>query len=366
MLCTGSLLHAQSSGQQLTFVRGKDIIQSDVDSGNESVLLADANLASEGHSWSPDGSKLAFAVGNYYGRQLHILDTSSGETYELAITSDDMVDPAIDPYEWSPDGQWIVYNLYEYDTQYGNDINTSYVIAVSRESQPQFITGGSSNFKWMPDSRHILYGDTNGYYRYDIATTTWTRGDLLPIPHPLYQIWSPDGGQVLYIANGQYVGDNDFLWLYDVETGEKSYVAQGYRLLSTNFSPNGQWVDYISDTRYWGEQMLLVYKPTGEKKSLDVPGISFQIWSPDSRMIAYTVKKLDHQKFHSPGGTLHIFNIETGEDRLIAQKAFPYIGWSPDSHWLAYQRDDDLYIIDFSHDRVLHIKDIRSVIGWRP
>jgi Tol biopolymer transport system component len=159
---------------------------------------------------------------------------------------------------------------------------------------------------------------------------------------------------------------NDFLWLYDVETGEKSYVAQGYSLLSTNFSPDGQWITYISDTRYWGEQMTLFHKPTGQEKWLDVPRISFRIWAPNSSMIAYTLSNLDDARLYPPGGTLYILDVETGENRRIAYEAFPFIGWSPDSRWLTYQTDDYLHLFDLSRHYMKLIMDIDFVIGWRP
>lgn len=361
---TGSLLHAQESNQQLTFMRGGDIILFDVDSGTETLLLADVDPAPRGSSWSPVGSMLAFMVGDDdYQRELTLLDTSSGEIFQPAIASDEMQGASIGAYSWSPDGQWIAYNLYYYDLKREQEVNAFYVIAVSRESQPQLIGSNRMDFRWMPDGHRILYGGTGGYYRYDIATEV---KEPLPIPHAEYQIWSPDGSQVLYLAEGLYVGENDFLWLYDIETGEKSYVAEGYSLLSANFSPDGQWIDYISDTRYWGEQMGLIHRPTGQEKWLDVPGISLRIWAPDSSMTAYTLSKLDHARLYPPGGALYSFNIETGENRLIADEAFNFIGWSPDSRWLAYQTDDDLNLIDLSHDRMKHIMDISFVIGWRP
>jgi Tol biopolymer transport system component len=360
----GSLLHAQESNQQLTFVRGEDIILFDVDSGTETLLLEDVDTAPRGNSWSPDGSKLAFMVGQYeHQGKLYILDTSSGEIFQPAMASDEMLGASIGAYSWSPDGQWIAYNLYYYDPEREQEVNEFYIIAVSRESQPRLIGDDFMDFQWMPDSHRILYGGTDGYYRYDIATGV---EEPLLIPHVEYQIWSPDGSQVLDIDNGLFVGENDFLWLYDVETGEKSYVAQGYSLLSTNFSPDGQWITYISDTRYWGEQMTLFHKPTGQEKWLDVPRISFRIWAPNSSMIAYTLSNLDDARLYPPGGTLYILDVETGENRRIADEAFPFIGWSPDSRWLTYQTDDYLHLFDLSRHYMKLIMDIDFVIGWRP
>jgi Tol biopolymer transport system component len=360
----GLLLHAQESNQQLTFVRGEDIILFDADSGTETVLLADVNPAHRGSSWSPDGSRLAFMVGDSdYHRELTVLDTSSAEIYQPAMASDEMQGASIGAYSWSPDGQWIAYNLYYYDPEHEQEVNEFYVIAVSGESHPQLIGSNRMDFRWMPDSHHLLYGGTGGYYRYDIATGL---KEPLPSLDLDYQSWSPDGSQVLDLEPGLYIGENDMLWLYDVETGEKSHIAEDYRLLSAKFSPDGQWIDYISDTRYWGEKMSLVHRPTGEEKWLDVPRISFQQWSPDSSMIAYTLSKEDHARPYSPGGALYIFDIETGEKRLIADEAFDFIGWSPDSRWLTYQTDDDLNLVDLSRDRIMHIMDIDFVIGWRP
>jgi Tol biopolymer transport system component len=361
---TGSLLHAQDSSQQLTFVRGEDIILFDADSGTETLLLADVHPARNGNSWSPNGSRLALIFGGYNDhRELTVLDALSGEIYQPAMASDQMLGASVNNYSWSPDGQWIAYNLYYYDPERELEVYEFYIIAVSRESQPQLIGNTFVDFHWMPDSHRILYGGSDGYYRYDIPTGM---KEPLPIPHAEYQTWSPDGGQVLDLENGLYIGENDVLWLYDVETGEKSYVAEGYSLLSKRFSPDGQWITYTSDSRYWGEQMSLIHRSTGEEKWLDVPGINFYVWAPDSSMIAYTLLNVNDDWVYPPGGALYIFNIETEENRLIADEAFYFIGWSPDSRWFAYQTDDDLNLVDLSQDRMMQIKDISFVIGWHP
>lgn len=362
-ICTGSLVHAQESSPQLAFVRDDDIILFDADSNTETILLEDVNPAPNGNSWSPDGSRLAF-IEDYFG-ELYVLDTSSGVLYQPAIASDEMRGASVHTFSWSPDGQWIAYNLHYFDPKREQEVFAFYIIAISGSSQPQLIGNSFMNSHWMPDSQHLLYGGSDGYFRYDVATGV---KEPLPIPHAEYQIWSPDGSQVLYIAPGLYIGEHDLLSLYDVETGEKRYIAESYRLLSARFSPDGQWIEYLSDTRYWGEQMSLIHSQTGtgEEKWLDVPKISFHQWSPDSRMIAYTLSKEDHARLYSPGGALYIFDVKTAKNRLIADEAFPFIGWSPDSRWLTYQTDDDLHLVDLSHDRLLHKTDISLVIGWRP
>lgn len=364
-LYPGSLLHAQDSTQQLAFVRGEDIILFDAASGTETLLLEDIDPAPVGNAWSPDGSKLAFIVDDGNRELLYVLDTSSGEVYQPAIVSDEMRRVSIHYFDWSPDDQSIAYNLYYHDPKREQEVFEFYVIATSEGSQPRLIGNSFMDFQWMPDSRHILYGvygGTGEYYRYDITTGV---KEPLSLPRTEYhQTWSPDVSQVLEIDKGLHIGETDVLWLYDVETGEKSHVAEVHRLLSANFSPDGQWIAYVSDTRYWGEQMTLIHKPTGQEKWLDVPGISYQKWAPDSSMIAYT---LNYGSTYSPGGALYIFDIETEENRLIADEASPFIGWSPDSHWFVYQTEDDLNLIDDSHDSIVHnITNISFVIGWRP
>jgi len=104
------------------------------------------------------------------------------------------------------------------------------------------------------------------------------------------------------------------------------------------WSPDGKWIAYFSDES--GEYALHLRDQSGlgevKKINLGTPPSYFygSVWSPDSKKIAYTDKRLNMWYVDVEKGT----PVKVTTDRYEFPTGFPTGAWSPDSKWLTYAR----------------------------
>ena len=356
--------HDQSHHQHLTFLRGGDIISLDVVSNTEQLILANANPTSQGAVWSPNGSMITFQPEGVHSHGLYIVDMTSDATYEIDIASNSMAAASTSQYSWSPDSRWIAYRVNYYDLDLETENYAAYVVEASNGAHPRLIYQGfTSTLQWMPDSHEVVYRSEDGHYRFNIFTGST---DQLLLPHFEYESWSSDGMYASVQLNPLNIGENAELRIYNTETGEMRSLANAYQILYNHFSPDGHWIAYEWDNRWWGERISVVNLAT--ERNVDIAGaefgeIDYWIWSPDSTMITYTIPIRIADKRRTE---LRVVNIETGEDRLITEDGHYYLTWSPDTQWIAYQSGSSLFAQHLQDGTVREITDIERVIGWRP
>ncbi len=144
---------------------------------------------------------------------------------------------------------------------------------------------------------------------------------------------SPTGKRAVFEAHGE-------IFTVPAKKGDIRDITRtaGAAERDPAWSPNGEWIAYFSDEP--GEYALFIRASNGlgavRRISLGSPPSFFYhpVWSPDSRKIAYSDKRLqlwvvdrthpkpvlvDHDRFDSP---LHEFDVR----------------WSPDSRWLTYTK----------------------------
>ncbi len=148
---------------------------------------------------------------------------------------------------------------------------------------------------------------------------------------------SPTGKRVLFEARGD-------IFTVPAENGPvvnltaSSGVAERY----PSWSPDGKWLAYWSDRS--GEYELMVRPADGSaaEQSLTTFGPGFRhslYWSPDSKKVAFVDQAMK----------LWIVDRETRQATQIDKAGALFHGslenfrfsWSPDSRWLAYDRDQD-------------------------
>lgn len=103
------------------------------------------------------------------------------------------------------------------------------------------------------------------------------------------------------------------------------------------WSPNGQWIAYLSDEPGEYELYLAQSDGKGEPRKLTSNGGVYRYsptWSPDSEHIAFTDKSGRYFLYDVDSGKTHHFDTDpwSGQSR---------ISWSPDSHWMAYTKGGD-------------------------
>lgn len=203
-------------------------------------------------SWSPDGRKLVFAK-LPYGAGLQVLDFQSS-------TVTDLLDSGKDP-AWSPGrGEWIAYVC-------GNNSDEEvWVVKASGEEARKVADGGfpswsldgktlyfrskergivsldvsqakgdpqvhaSPAFSWYPvvslDGRRMAYFHGGDLVIGSCPTGAEVRRQPLPGWRGVLAGWSPDGRRLAYGGYGMGFDDQG-LWIFDVDSGQRWRVAEG-------------------------------------------------------------------------------------------------------------------------------------------
>jgi Tol biopolymer transport system component/polyisoprenoid-binding protein YceI len=114
-------------------------------------------------TWSPDGSRLAFAQGDGDASSIWVMSANGGNAH--ALTEDDLVEEeTFTPDEfptWSPDGERIAY------TSFLTDGNDDIFVMNANGSSPTRLTNGpeyDSDPDWSPDGRLIAFSRDGDIY----------------------------------------------------------------------------------------------------------------------------------------------------------------------------------------------------------
>ncbi len=142
----------------------------------------------------------------------------------------------------------------------------------------------------------------------------------------------PDGNRMAITARGD-------IWTLPAKEGITRNLSKtpGVHERSVTWSPDGQYLAYISDAT--GEDEIYIRKQDGTEAPVQLTdkGDTYKYsltWSPDSRKIVWSDKKL----------RLQYIDIQTRQVTLADQAhAWEHGGaaWSPDSRWITFTRTDD-------------------------
>ncbi|HUR83300.1 MAG TPA: PDZ domain-containing protein, partial [Thermoanaerobaculia bacterium] len=199
---------------------------------------------------------------------------------------------------------------------------------------------------WPSGDRNSVVYEEGGYiYRFDAATQKSERipirvyGDFRnTLPYfknvkdnvETYAL-SPTGARALFVARGD-------LFTVPAKEGEIRNLTQtpGVRERDANWSPDGKWIAYLSDKT--GDYEVYVRpadNTTGERQvTNNAKAWRFTpIWSPDSKMLAYSDK--DH--------ALSVLDVASGKVTTVDKDEYGDIfhyRWSPDSKWVTYTKQN--------------------------
>ncbi len=111
--------------------------------------------------------------------------------------------------------------------------------------------------------------------------------------------------------------------------------TSGIREMSVDWSPDGQWISYLSDKTGTYELYLKPYHGNAPARQLtrhtDAWITDYQ-WAPNSKWIVLTDKK----------NRLQLVNLRSGQSKEIDRGIYSPISgarWSADSRWIAYTKD---------------------------
>ena len=297
-------------------------------------------------SYSPDGKRLAYVpfLNHADGRAIKRYRGGTASPIWIADLSDSRIEkvPRTDSDDARP--MWVkdtVYFLSDRDgpwTLYAYDTKSKQVSRVLAQS-----TGEIKAASAGPDA--IAYEQLDGIYLLDLGSKQAKKVDIrvqadFPAVRPHWvdasqQIEnvsvSPTGARAVFEARGEIL-------TVPAERGDIRNLTHSSGVADRDpaWSPDGKWIAYFSDAS--GEYALHVAPQdgVGEVKKIDLgtPPSFFYAprWSPDSKKIAFSDKRLNLWVVDVPGG------------KPVKVDTNPYDGygfevaWSPDSRWLAYTR----------------------------
>ncbi len=318
---------------------------------------------------SPDASHLAFTFTSQVGRnwkryhggwrgQIHVFDLNSYADENISTTDADDELPMWHDHSiffLSDRGEDKRMNLWEYDLttkQFTQRTHFSDYDAHFASEGPQDIVFEQGGHLWL-----YTYAshDAKQVPVQVVSDETALRPTLQTVDHLIAGAnISPDGKRALFEARGD-------IYSVPAENGpvvdltRTSGVAERYPA----WSPDGKYIAWWSDRSGEYELTLLeAGKPDSEKKLTSYgPGFRYNLfWSPDSKKLAFIDKAMKIYIYDRISG--QTTPIDQGERMTEGALEGFTPSWSPDSRFLAYDRDlpnyhRALFIYDYE-ERQLH------------
>jgi hypothetical protein len=326
-------------------------------------------------AWSPDGRELIYAMqGTLWQQRL-------GSTEARQLTDGPGYDAQPD---WSPDGRWVVYAAYE------NDAVDLRLLDLSSGQSTPLVANGAVNVepRWSPDGRRIAYVSTAHEGRWHVFVASVDGGRAAEpvritddaqsdLPRYYYSswdqylspTWSPDGTELLLVANRGHVWGSGTIWRMRAEPGAAMREIRDEETTwraRPDWSRDGKRVVYASYLgRQWHQLWLMTSQ--GENPFQLTYGefdAVFPRWSPDGQRIAYISNEGGNtslwtvavpggarervvparRSYLRPHGQLRIDLLDRATGRPVAARVSVTgpdgRGWAPDDAW---RHADDAY-----------------------
>ena len=275
-------------------------------------------------------------------------------TPEVLLAFGRMSDPQV-----SPDGKHILYGVSYTSVEQNRSVRNLFICNLDGSDNQQLTTAGKSisNARWSKDGKHIAF-----LYGGQIWTAGISKGadgkwalkktvQVSDIPGGISEFKiSPDEKKVMYI----------------------SYVKSAVKSPTDCYADLDKATAYTTDDlmyRHWDHTVMEIphtfvadfafkaeaVKPgtdllAGEVELYELPtepfgGLEQLAWSPDSRYIAYSCRKLAGKKYaFSTNTEIYLYNVATAQTEVIDMKGGYDTDpvWSPDGSklcWISMERD---------------------------
>ena len=193
--------------------------------------------------WSPDGSRIAFVVGNQEANDKVEVANSNGTTATPAVVAVHGVHPT-----WAPDSGKIAYSYKE----------QVYIENADGSGSPAPLVGGTGNEPvWSPDGSRIAFGEHATLSTVNLGIVGASGGTPVTLTAGvqfIFATWSHSGSQVAYQVSG---GGEDKHWRVANADGTGDHALPEVQQLNPNgpapsWSPSGAQV--VFQGYYYGSE----------------------------------------------------------------------------------------------------------------
>ena len=256
----------------------------------------------------------------------------------------------------SPDGKHIMYGVSYTSVAENRSVRNLFISNIDGSDNQQLTESGKSisNARWSADGKHITFLLGGQIWAADAVSDggKWSLKDARQISNVPAGVGefkiSPDESKVMYIS---YVKSHVKAPADCYEDLDKSNAYMTDDLMYRHWDhtvmeiPHTFVADFGFDGIGEGTDIL-----AGEKELYELPtepfgGLEQLAWSPDSRYIAYSCRKLVGKRYaFSTNTEIYIYNVETGQCEVIDMKGGYDTDpiWSPDGSklaWISMERD---------------------------
>ena len=211
----------------------------DVGSGRSQSVTTDGEAKAE-LQWSPDGTQLAYLVGEGERSRIGLYTVATGVHAELPGNGA----TGVSDFAWSPAGDVLAFALWQGVERRVYRINTD------GSALQQLTHNDSWSPAWSADGRTLVVSSAQGLQRLDSQGRTVTTISNVAGEAPS---WSADGNWLAYLTSTGVNGEQT-LWLLEVASGQTQEVTS--ESVSYHWSPTGATLGYVTG-RARGETPLL-------------------------------------------------------------------------------------------------------------
>ena len=299
--------------------------------GGEPVKLADdlaysRTIGNGGFSVSETGL-LAYYSG------VTLSDLKSFDRSGRSSASGWLGQPFASNVRFSPDGEQVVVDLE--DARAGaSDIWT---FDLSRQVPTRFTTDPASDTNpiWSPDGRRIAFSSDRGGSPDLFSKATDGFGSEEQIftqrGPQLASDWSPDGKYLVFEDNSRETGRDLWLLLLEGERTAKPLIRTRFDEWGARFSPDGEWVAFVSNETGSSEVYVAALRGAGERKRISTAGGIAPRWRRDGRELFYVASAsnsivavaVQTRPAFTAGHPVVLFSIRTPSSRRGARE-IPY------------------------------------------
>jgi Tol biopolymer transport system component len=200
----------------------------------------------------------------------------------------------------SPDGRRALTSIPE-----PNGVRSIWMYDLTRGVASRFPTdGASADFPiWSPDGRQVVYGDGDGNLFVKASDGLSPARALIRVESSsqIATSWSPDGSTIAFAHQEGKTGWD--MWILPLSGDRKPYplIVTSANELWGKFSPDGEWLSYVSDESGRQELYVAPFPGPGEKRQVTSGGADDAFWLGTSGELAYA-QGANSSRFESTGG----------------------------------------------------------------